>query len=238
MSTNALHSQVEKAFNVIRQLSQSDEDELVSDDPFVALVFNLWENYGGTTPYPIVLPIAHEIDEGSSLPVCVITKDPHDEWKEKFNQSPLPYKIKSYTISTWRQRFANASERRELMHRFRTFIADQRIAHLLDDCIGQNFYKLKRVPALVDLSGEDIFTPIKEVVEGTTATLPKANKFAVRIGRLSWEPSEIADNAVDVVNAIFQKIGEDKVVTISIRTPSSLILPVYTADITNILAQE
>jgi ribosome biogenesis protein UTP30 len=233
-----LHAQLSRAVAVLQQLEQKDEEELIPEDPNLTLVFQLWEHYHATSPFPIAIDVRHPLYAESVLPVRVITKDPHEEWKERFKSAMPPFSLKSYSISKWRRRFGTAGERRRLIAETRIFVADSRIGHLLGDCLGADFFQKKRVPVLVDLAGDDIVEPIFAVLGCTTAVLPKADKFAVAVGRVSWSAEEIADNACDVVDAVFEKIGRETVAAIALRAPRSVALPVFTADIAQIVRDD
>lgn len=233
-----LHDQVLRAFEALQKLEQKDEEELLPEDPTVTVVFQLWEAYHATSPFPITISVRHPLYVDSVFPVRVITKDPQEEWKEKFKEALPPFPIKSYSVSKWRRRFTTAADRRQLIKETRIFVADSRIGHVLGDILGQDFYNKKKAPVMIDLTGDDVVKPIAEVLECTTAVLPKHDKFASAIGRLSWAAEDIADNACDVVEAIFDRIGKDKIAAAYIRTPGSLTLPIYTADISSVLSEQ
>jgi hypothetical protein len=96
----------------------------------------------------------------------------------------------------------------------------------------------KRTPVMIDLTGEDVVAPILRVLECTTAVLPKDYKFGVAIGRLSWDKNDIADNGCDATEGIFEKIGREKVASIYVRVPGSVTVPVYTANISEVLQDD
>jgi hypothetical protein len=75
------------------------------------------------------------------------------------------------------------------------------------------------MPVLVEPSENDILAPIPDIIECTTAVLPKADKFAGVVGRLSWSAEGIADNASDVITPLFDRIGLEKVAPLTLRTP-------------------
>lgn len=233
-----LHDQVSRAFAALQQLNPKEEDELIPDDPSVTVIFQLWEPFNSNIPYPTLFEIRHPIYTDETLPVRIITKDPHDEWKQKFRDAVPPFPIKTYSISKWRKRFTVAADRRQLMKETRVFCADGRIGHILDDIIGADFYKKKKMPVIVDISGDDIIKPIEHVLECTAVMFPKDQIFSATIGKLSWQTDDIADNACDVINAVLEKIGKEKVAVIYLRTPSSTQIPVYTADISQIITEE
>jgi ribosome biogenesis protein UTP30 len=233
-----LYDRVSRAAALLQQLEHKDEENLFPDDPMVTLVFQLWEHHHATSPFPITIDIRHPIYADSVLPVRVITKDPHEEWKEKFKNAQPFFTVKTYSITKWRKRFATAAERRQIIKETRIFLADSRLGHVLGKSLGADFFERKKMPVLVDLSGDDIVAPIRDVLECTTAVLPKADKFAVAVGRLSWSAENIADNTSDVITALFEKLGVEKVAAVTLRTPGSLALPVFTADITDILQDD
>jgi ribosome biogenesis protein UTP30 len=233
-----LHDQISRAVAIFQQLGRKDEEELIPDDPVFSLIFHLWDRYEATSPFPITIDIRHPIYAESVYPVRVITKDPHEEWKTKFRDALPPFTMKSYSLTKWRKKFTTAAERRQLIKETRLFVADQRIGHLLPKALGADFFQKKRTPVMVDLSGEDVVGPILEVLGCATAVLPKAEKFGVAIGKVSWEVEQLADNACDVIEGVFEKIGKEKVAAVFLRTPGSMSLPVYTADISQISREE
>ncbi|OHT16056.1 ribosomal protein L1 [Tritrichomonas foetus] len=232
-----LHSQISKAFAVLQTLEKKSEEELIPDDPNVTLRIQLWEPYNGTSAFPVLFPIRHSLFADSTLPVRIITKDPQKEWSEKFKEAFPPFPIKVYSIEKWRKRFTRAADRRQLIKETRIFMADRRVGHVISDILGADFYEKKKTPVLVNLEKEDILEDVKNVFECTMALLPKGYKFAAPIGQLSWSAEDIADNGCDAINGIFEKIGQEKVASISIGTPGSLLIPVYSADISSVINQ-
>lgn len=226
-----LHDQISKAFVVLQQLEKKSEEELIPEDPTVTVIFQLWEAYNATSPFPISLEIRHPLYADSVYPVCVITKDPHDEWKKRINEAMPPFPVKVYSVGKWRKRFTCAADKRQLIKETSIFVADNRIGHILSDVLGKDFFEKKKTPVMVDLSGDDVIAPIQKVVEGTTAVLPKHDKFASAIGKLSWDAEHIADNGCDVIEAIFEKIGKEKIAAIYIRTPGSITVPIYAGSV-------
>ncbi|KAH0788704.1 ribosomal protein L1 [Histomonas meleagridis] len=235
----ALYEQIHKGFSALQTLERKDEEELIPEDPNVTLIFQLWEPLNYTSPFPITIEIPHSLHINSLLPVRVITKDPQEEWKEKFKEALPPFPLKVYSITKWKKRFNSAYERRNVIKETSVFVADRRIGYILGDSIGADFFAKKKLPVLVDFpDGEDVLKPIQQVLECTTATLPKGYKFASAVGRLSWNADDVADNSVAVIDAIFEKIGKEKVAAIFLRTPGSTLIPVYTADIKEIITSE
>ena len=233
-----LHKQVEQAFEVLQKLTKKEDDELIAEDPNVTLIFKLWENYNSKNQYPETITLRHELYADSTLRVVIITKDPHDEWKEKIRDIDFDFPVKTYSVKKFGDRFRLTHDARQLLKDSRCILADSRIAHVLNDRLGKEFYDKKRIPILVNLQGEDIKTPIENALKCAPYILPKDTKFAAPIGKMSWSKEDIADNACDVINGVFEKIGKDKVATVHIRTPESMTIPVYAADITSIIEQK
>lgn len=236
--TENLHSQLSKAFDVLKKLETKSEEELIPDDPNVTLRIQLWEPYNGTSAFPVLFPIRHSLYADSTLPVRIITKDPQKEWSSKFKEAFPPFPVKTYSIEKWRKRFTRAADRRQFLKETNLFMADRRVGHILGDILGADFFEKKRTPVLVNLEKEDILEDVKHVFECTMALLPKGYKFACPIGKLSWQTDEVADNGVDAIDGIFKKLGKEKIASISIGTPGSLIIPVYTSDISDIISKE
>lgn len=233
-----LHKQVEQGFAVLQTLNKKDEDELVAEDPNVTLIFTLWDAMNATSPYPEIIPVRHSLYEDSTLRTVLITKDPADEWKEKIRDLEMPFQVKTYTVTKFGKRFNQTYDVRNLLKETRILLADSRLGHVLNEKLSQEFYKKKRTPILVDLTGDDLTKPILHALECSPVIYPKGNKFAAPVGKISWEAANIADNACDIINAVFEKIGKDKVATIHIRTPESTTIPVYTADISDVFEEK
>ncbi|KAH0793830.1 ribosomal protein L1 [Histomonas meleagridis] len=236
---SGLHEQILQGFTVLQTLERKDEEELIQEDPNVTLIFQLWEPLNYTSPFPITIEIPHPLHINSVFPVRVITKDPQEEWKEKFKEALPPFPLKVYSITKWKKRFNSAYERRNVIKETSVFVADRKIGYIIGDSIGADFFAKKKLPVLVDFpEDEDVLKPIQHVLECTTATLPKGYKFASAVGRLSWDAGDIADNSVAVIDSIFEKVGKEKVAAIYIRTPGSTLIPLYTADIKDIITSD
>ena len=233
-----LLSQLCSAFSALQTLEKPNENDLIPDDPTVTIQVQLWSAYDSGSAFPVLFPIRHSLFADSTLPVRVITKDPQKEWSEKFKEAFAPFPIKVYSIEKWRKRFTRAADRRQLIKETRFFCADRRVGHVISDILGSDFYEKKKTPVLVNLEKEDILEDIKNVFECTMALLPKGYKFAAPIGKLSWDANDVAENGIDAINGVFEKIGKEKVASIAIRTPGSILIPVYTADISDIASQK
>jgi len=232
-----LRAQAFKAFEALQILTKKEEDTLIAEDPTVTLVFTLWEPYESSNPFPSAIAVRHSLYTDSTLPVVAITKDPHADWKGKFKDLPLPFPIKSYSVSKFRKRFAMTYDARQLIKETRFFVADSCLGHVLGSSMAQDFFEKKKMPFLLDFATEDISASLDKLMNSSYIVLPKHNstKFASPIGKISWSQDEIADNAADVINAVFEKIGQDKIATIHIRIPSSTTIPIYNADISSFI---
>lgn len=235
--SETLLKQIEQGFEALKQLTKKEEDELVAEDPNVTLIFTLWQNFECKSQYPFTIPVRHNLYENSTLRVVLITKDPHAEWKEKIRELDYPVEIKTYSVKKFGERFKETYNARQLIKDTRCFLADSRVSHVLNTKLTEEFYKKKKIPILVDLTGEDLAAPIDAALNSSPVILPKGNKFAAPVGKLSWEAANIAENACDVINGIFAKVGKENIATIHIRIPSSLTIPVYTADITSVIKE-
>lgn len=234
MTDENLHQQIMNGFATIKLLNNRDETQLFVENPSVNLEFELWENFGSNTPYRTTFPISHPLYDESNLPVVLITKDEHEEWKEKIADLNAPFKIKTYGYKKYTRRFNNSSRIRELIKESKIILADGRLGHVLSRSLSELISK-KKTPVLIDLNDEDkILENIQKELHGSPALLPKDKKFAAPVGYMDWEAHKIADNSLDVFKAIFEKVGKDNVAKVGLRIPGIPGVPVYTADISGI----
>ncbi|GAB5364262.1 hypothetical protein AAMO2058_000954700 [Amorphochlora amoebiformis] len=154
---------------VERQQEKKNESEkkksLFVDSEFVYLSLTLMKmpDKGRVNGWRIAVP--HSLYAGTDI--CLITKDPVEEWEEKLEAKPVDEIKKLIDLSTLRKNYAQYKDKRDLFVSYDVFFADERILKLLPHLIGKRFFEGNKQPIPVRLSGKNIDKSIAAARDAT-----------------------------------------------------------------------
>lgn len=183
---------------------------------------------------PQCLRVSHAWKTASSeesLQVCLITKDPHDEYKKKVREMGLKAVTKVMSVSKLRKNYVPYEARRKLCAAYDVFLADNRVLPLLPKLLGKKFFGAKKTPIVVDLVKEDMKTELTTAIESTYLHLTTGPCSTVKIGQSHQGTTMLVENGLDVIKQVVERIphGWDNINSIHVKSFDSLALPVYTS---------
>lgn len=213
------------------------------DETCIWLMLGLGKMTGKATHKPIRLPIPHSFrasDPSSIVPssICLITKDPQREWKDKIQEmiggeSPLKTRItKVIGISKLRQKFKQYEAKRQLCKSFDLFLADEALLPLLPKLLGKKFFSSKKLPVPVSLNKKDLTSLEDELncaINSTYLHQTGGNCLGIRVGMANQSPSHLAENVRSILRELSSKLpgGISNIKTLHLKTPNSHSIPIF-----------
>lgn len=182
-------------------------------------------------PVKLVIPKPWKSAEDEMLNVCLITKDPHREYKEKVTGLGIKSISKVIGVSKLRTDYKPFEVRRQLCNSFDVFLADERVLPLLPKLLGKTFFDKKKLPIPVDLSvkSEALKAELTRAIEATSLNLSSGPCTSVKIGVSSQSSADLKENISSVLTKVVATVpgGWKNIRTIHLKTATSLSLPLY-----------
>lgn len=210
-----------------------NQNDLLSDE-FETINLHIEVNHLPTQStlrcFPIAIP--HSLYRRDFLShVCLITKDPKDEWKQKVDSwglTDLPLS-KVLSVSKLGTNYKQFKDRRTFISGYDLFLADVKVVTMLPDRLGKYFYEKKKIPALLDLE-TDPAASVRRAINSTFLISAKGPVYQLKIGRASMKPNEIAENVqavIDNLPNVFPEIEPQHIRRVELKGDTTLALPIY-----------
>ena len=218
---------------------ESSSDLLSGDSStaHVSLTFHLSKANPNANSTPIRLDCPHTVldedGDGEDRSVCLFVKDESKAWVKEFVEATpsLSYVTKIMTLTTLRKNYAQYEQRRELLHSFTSFLADDRILPMLSKCLGKSFYNEKKLPVAIKLTRKESLkhTIVRAVEKSTYLYIGGGTSISLKVGRPSrLNTSSILANIFALVPQVVNKVGGwGKVSGIGVMCGQSVNVPVY-----------
>ena len=178
--------------------------------------------------------------------VCLIVKEDAKPWvQEVIAQFPehMGCVKKVLGLQSLRTKHATFQQRRELMHKYTVFLADDRILPMLTKALGSTFLRAKKQPVPVKLHTSNktgLPVAIHKALSGTHMFVSNGTCWTVRAGNTGMPSKKVVDNILAVCGS-YNKGGLEhslgavrkiprqwaNVRAIAVKTSSSMALPVY-----------
>jgi len=222
--------QVTKAVNAllkyVENAKKSKKDQLIEESDTILLVVSLFK-IPEKKVAPIQIPLSNPIYE-EDLEICVFTKDPQKEFKEKFQQQNVKV-AKIIGITKLKKNYKTFEARRQLCSSYDLFLADDRIIPMLPKALGNPFFKRKKQPIAIKINS-NLQNQI-ESIRNSTFFFLSGTCCAVKVGKSNLTCEEIVENILQCSEHIASKIPKKwkNVQSINIKTTDSIALPIYNA---------
>jgi len=205
--------------------AKKQKNELIDEEDTILLIFSLFKIPDQRTVKPIPIPIPNSL-HNENLELCIFTKDPQKEYKEKFAQLGIK-SSKVIGLSKLRKNFKPYEAKRQLCSSYDLFLADDRIIPSLPKALGTSFFKRKKQPIPIDLKGNIR----KEIEKATKSTYLFLNGpcSAVKIGKSHLTRDQVVQNILECTELIVKKIPKkwNNIQSIHIKSTDSISLPIY-----------
>ena len=148
---------------------------------------------------PNAVSVPHDLyGKKFNTQVCLIVKDPREDFKDLNIHKSFPFKVKVIDINKLKLKFSRFSERRNILKEYELFLCDHKIYMLLKKHLGKPFYVSKKYPAPIKLDytkPEEIKKEILSHVEKSSAFyMTHGPNYSVKIARAADSTEEILAN--------------------------------------------
>ena len=178
-------------------------------------------------PVALSLPFPYVSLETSEI--CLITKDPQREYKDKLAAAGLRAKV--IGVSKLKTKYHPYQAKRELRKAHEIFLADARVLPMLPPLLGKTFFTKRRLPVAVDLSKKDLRAELTRAACGTLFRHSGGTSNSVQMGTTAQEQKQLVANIVSGVEQVVSKLpgGWINIQSLQLRTTNSIALPFYNA---------
>ncbi|KXS11654.1 ribosomal protein L1 [Gonapodya prolifera JEL478] len=220
-------------FNKSKSTEESSELALIPENQSVWVVVSTRTIPDNFKIKPVRITIPHPFLPPTAS-VCLITKDPQREYKDKLDATPggearkLVNKV--IDVSKLRAKYKPFEAKRQLCREYDLFLADERVLPLLPKILGKKFFEAKKHPVPVNLTKTDLLGEIKGARSSTYLHLNRGNCTSIRVGLTSQTAEELAANILTVLDTVITNYVPRKwsnVQSIHVKTSESVALPIY-----------
>ncbi|KAI9225911.1 MAG: ribosomal protein L1 [Piptocephalis tieghemiana] len=207
--------------------TQDSNDLLASEEPILLVITTKKASESGKTK-PIRISLKHSLLTDDSE-VCLITKDPQDEYKRRLESAKVGRINKVLGVSKLKAKYKPYEAKRALCSQYGVFLADDRVLPLLPKLLGKTFFDKKKQPLPVCLSKGNIKTEIDRALHSTRLHHATGSCTSVRIGHTGMSSKHVKENILHAVPEIVEHIGKKwrNIQCLSIKTSTSTSLPIY-----------
>jgi ribosome biogenesis protein UTP30 len=190
---------VYKAVDALKKYHEkttADKMDLLGNDLQIQVQFTLHMTPTVRSPKPIRVLIPHPLykladktadfgdDAIDEADVCLIVKEESKVWVQamidKFPDH-LGCIKKVLGLQSLRTKHAQFQQRRELLHKYNIFMADDRILPMLSKHLGKDFFKAKKLPIPISLTRKETLPfAIQKALSATFMTIPEGTCVTVR----------------------------------------------------------
>ncbi|EJD50396.1 ribosomal protein L1 [Auricularia subglabra TFB-10046 SS5] len=226
----ALHSYASK-----KQAERDSNELLPSREEHVWLVVGTKVMHPEKKLKPHRIPLKHPLVDPRSTSICLITKDPQREYKDKLAAQSVNFVSRVVGITKLKGKFKGFDARRALLQENGMFLADDRVIPLLPSLLGSKFFQAKKQPIPVNLTAKDLKHELERAVESTYFHQNKGTCTSVKLGPLAapFTPAKLLDNLESALPAVVAAIkgGWDNVQNLHVKTSTSASLPIWTCEL-------
>lgn len=172
---------------------------------------------------------AHKLQQCTLIYVLLFaTGEGHKESKAKVKAEKIPGIAKVIGISKLKTKYESHEAKRQLCDSYDLFLADDRIIPSLPKLIGKSFFKKKKLPIPVKLSGKDWASQVRKACDATYMHV-KGSSITIRVAKASQTEFECVENVVSAIKEVSGKVpGKFKAIkSLFLKSLTSAALPIY-----------
>ena len=178
---------------------------------------------------PSALKLPHPYVSLDTAEICLITKDPQREYKDRLAAAGLRAKV--IGVSKLKKKYQPHEAKRELRNSFEIFLADARILPMLPPLLGKSFFTKRRLPTAVDVTKKDLRAELERAACGATFRHTDGTSNSLQVGTGEQPVEHLVANVVSAVEQIVAKLPGrwQAILNLQLRTTNSVALPFYAA---------
>ncbi|BEI88271.1 uncharacterized protein CcaverHIS019_0109890 [Cutaneotrichosporon cavernicola] len=215
--------------------AERERTELIARDEHVWLSINT--KTGSTRkklmPVKIQLPFP-PLPPPPATSVCLITKDPQREYKDLLEEKGIKFVDRVVGVEKLRGKFKPFEPRRQLRNDHDLFLVDDRVLPMMPKLLGKMFFEAKKTPIPVNVLRKDLKAELGRAIACTYFHPSTGTSHSVRIATPSVTTAEeTVANLLAAAPAAAELVGGwDNVLSVGIKTSTSVLLPVWNAPLT------
>lgn len=179
---------------------------------------------------PVQLRLPHPYRTLESAEVCLITKDPQREFKDKLAELGHG-RVKVIGVTKLKKKYHPFEAKRELCASYDVFLADARVLPMLPPMLGKTFFEKKKLPCAVDLTkkGDGLKGELERAASACLYRHASGTSNAIQVGTAAQKVPELVANVTAAVEQAVAKIpkGWSNVLSLHLRSTNSVALPFY-----------
>lgn len=236
LSGKVQKSQIDKAVDsLIKFVGKKNEKStsLIEDEDFLYLVISLKKIPDGRGKVkPVSIPLPHPLYSVEETEVCLFVKDHkgegHKESKAKVKAEKIPGIAKVLGLSKLKTKYESHEAKRQLCNSYDLFLADDRIIPSLPKLIGKSFFKKKKQPIPVQLTGKDWAGQVRKAC-GATYLFLTGSSMTLRVAKATQSEKECTENIIAAIDHVADKVpGKKKgIKSLYLKSLDSVALPIY-----------
>lgn len=229
--------QLQKAIIALQKyLGAQESDDLIDDEEFLYIQIALKTSHPShRKDKPICIPLPNPFNTRDGVDICMFVKDDksgagHKAAKKKVEKFANKAGVaKVIGTSKLRTKYESFESKRNLCREYDLFLADDRILPSLPKLIGKSFFKQKKQPVPVDLTGSNWPAQIDKARSCTTMLLSAGSCMSIKVARSSQSTEEVLANVDAVLQTVASTIPKkwDNVQAVYLKSADSVALPVY-----------
>lgn len=132
-------------------------------------------------------------------------------------------------ISKLKTKYESYESKRQLCDSYDFFVADERIIPSLPKLLGKTFFKKKKQPVPVKLTGKDWAGQIRKACEATYMFYTGGSSLNIRVARSSQSEDQCVENIMEAIEGAATKVpGQWKgIKALYLKSTNSVALPIY-----------
>lgn len=162
--------------------------------------------------------------------MCLFVADPASKWVDALREEPVQNITDVIGYTRLRTDFHEFAQRRKLLAAHDAFLVDDRIWPMMPRILGSTFYRRKRQPMPVRISGAKSWhNKLEAARNSTSAIFSSGNCVSARIGHTGMSATELANNSMAVIGRFADFIPSKwrNIQNIMIKSERSPALPIY-----------
>ncbi|GFZ48947.1 hypothetical protein JCM24511_06696 [Saitozyma sp. JCM 24511] len=213
--------------------AERDDTELISRDEHVWLNVNTKHPTTRKRLMPVRIQLPHPpLPPPPATSVCLITKDPQREYKDLLASQGIKFVSRVVGVAKLKGKFKPFEPRRQLMRDHELWLCDDRVVDMMPQLLGKMFFEAKKTPIPVNLKRKDLKTELGKAISSTYYHPSTGTSHAIRISTVGISnSSQTLENLLAAVPTAIAQIqgGWDNVLSIGIKTSTSVLLPVWSS---------
>jgi len=178
-------------------------------------------------PVPLALP--NPLARLDDVEVCLITKDPQREFKDKLAAQDV--KAKVIGVSKLKKKYVPFEAKRQLCAAYDIFVADSRVLPMLPPLLGKTFFKKKKLPVPINLKKKDLRAELEQICGGSFFRHSSGTSNSFKVGSASQGARALVENVMAAVDQVVKLTPKkwSNVQALHLRATNSVALPFYNA---------